>query len=159
MTGELSRGAKRVQQALISLGVELDIVELPESTRTASEAAQAVGCEVGQIAKSLVLRGGQSNQAYLVITSGSNRLDLDHLSTAFSEPVRMADPGFVRERTGFSIGGVPPVGHSTPVSTHIDQDLLKFDFIWAAAGTPNSVFRLSPEQLMAIAGDRVIQVS
>lgn len=159
MTGELSRSARRVQEALIAQGVELNIVELPVSTRTASDAAEAMGCEVGQIAKSLVLRGEDSNQTYLVITSGSNRLDLDHLAGALSEPVMMADADLVRERTGFSIGGVPPIGHMTPVSTHIDRDLLQFDFIWAAAGTPNAVFRLTPKQLLAIAGDSVITVN
>lgn len=159
MTGELSRSARRVQEALIAQGVELNIVELPVSTRTASDAAEAMGCEVGQIAKSLVLRGEDSNQTYLVITSGSNRLDLDHLAGALSEPVMMADADLVRERTGFSIGGVPPIGHMTPVFTHIDRDLLQFDFIWAAAGTPNAVFRLTPKQLLAIAGDSVITVN
>jgi prolyl-tRNA editing enzyme YbaK/EbsC (Cys-tRNA(Pro) deacylase) len=156
---ELSQSARRVQEALIAQGVELNIVELPVSTRTANEAAGAVGCEVGQIAKSLVLRGEQSNRAYLVITSGSNRLDLDRLATQLTEPVKMANADFVRQRTGFSIGGVPPTGHSTPVSTHIDQDLLQFEFIWAAAGTPNAVFRLTPDQLIAIAGDQVIEVN
>ncbi|NIP95100.1 MAG: YbaK/EbsC family protein, partial [Akkermansiaceae bacterium] len=105
------RGPDRVREALKDLGLEVVVKELPESTRTASEAAQAVGCEVGQIAKSLVFQGRDSGNPYLVIASGSNRVDERKLALVVGEDLNLADPDVVRERTGYSIGGVPPLGH------------------------------------------------
>ncbi len=150
---------ERVRQALADAGLESEIVELPESTRTAADAARAVDCQVAQIVKSLVFRGQESGRAYLVLTSGANRVDTAKLQAELGEAVKMADAEFVRQRTGFSIGGVAPVGHRQPVPTLIDRDLTQHDEIWAAAGTPNAVFRLSPAQLQQLVGDRLAEVA
>ncbi len=155
----LSRSAKRVEDALLQAGLSPDVQELPASTRTAVEAADAVGCDVGQIAKSLIFRGRTSGRPYLVITSGANRVDLAMVGDLVGEPLEMADPDYVREHTGFSIGGVPPLGHKQPLEILIDADLLEHDAIWAAAGTPHAVFRLTPNDLLRIAGNRVTRVT
>lgn len=145
----LSKSAQRVQKALWEMGLSYEVTELPQSTRSAAEAARAVGCEVGQIAKSLVFRGKNSGRPILVIASGKNRVDEEKLSSYVSQPVEKADADFVREETGFSIGGVPPIGHAKPLVTFIDEDLLGYEEIWAAAGTPNAVFKLSSRDLAA----------
>ncbi len=159
MTQELTPSAQRVQQALRRLGRELQVRELPQSTRTAAEAAQAVGCAVGQIAKSLVFRGQRSGQPILVIASGLNRVDESKVAALIGEAVAKADAEFVRQRTGFAIGGVPPLGHAEPLFTLIDQDLLAFDEIWAAAGTPHAIFPLAPGELPGLTGGRVADVA
>lgn len=158
MTQLSSNSARAVQDALRAKGINLEVVELPQSTRTAAEAAAAVGCSVAQIAKSLVFRGAQSNQAVLVIASGANRVDERLVADVIGEPIAKADAAFVREQTGFAIGGVPPVGHRYALRTFIDRDLLAFEEIWAAAGTPNAVFRLTPTDLLAITDAEVINV-
>ena len=155
----LSRSAKRVQEALLREGLTLEIQELPASTRTAGEAAQAVGCDVGQIAKSLIFKGRISERPYLVITSGANRVDLSLIGDLVGEPLELADPDFVRQHTGFGIGGVPPLGHREALEILIDADLLEHEAIWAAAGTPHAVFRLTPAELLHIAGNRVTRVA
>jgi len=147
----------RVQQALEAAGLTTRIVEMPQTTRTASDAAKAIGCEVGQIAKSLVFRVG--DDPLLVIASGTNRVNEAKVATAIGATITKADAEFVRERTGFAIGGVPPVGHSSKIRTLIDEDLLRFDHIWAAAGTPNAVFELSPAELPRITGGSVARIS
>jgi len=154
----LSKSAKRVQDALIQLGLSLHVVELPDSTRTAKDAAQAIGCTVGQIAKSLVFKTSESGKPVLVITSGANQVNVSMIADLLGEDITKADANFVRERTGFSIGGVPPVGHLEMVKTFIDRDLLEYDEIWAAAGTPHAVFRLTGEDLVRAANGRVISV-
>ncbi len=155
MTGRaLKASARRVQEALERLGHGFEVREFPESTRTAAEAAAAIGCGVGQIAKSLVFRGGASDRPVLVIASGSNRVDEKKVAEVLGEKIERADADFVRARTGFAIGGVPPVGHAESPITVIDRDLEAYDEIWAAAGTPNAVFRLSPAELIAITGGR-----
>ncbi len=154
----LSPSAQRVQDALIELGTQLTVRELPSSTRTAAEAAQAVGCTLGQIVKSLVFRGATSGQAVLVETSGANRVSETRLAEHLGEPVRMASAEFVRMHTGFAIGGVPPMAHANPLRTFIDRDLLGYEEIWAAAGTPQALFALSPEQLVDITRGEVIEV-
>ena len=159
MSETLSPSAQRVQQALATLGFSCRVQQLPASTRTAREAAAAVGCEVGQIAKSLVFRRTNSGKAVLVITSGSNRVDESKLKETVGEPVVMADAEYVREWTGFAIGGVPPLGHRQPVETLIDRDLMQYAEIWAAAGTPNAVFPLNPADLEAMTQGRVVQVA
>jgi prolyl-tRNA editing enzyme YbaK/EbsC (Cys-tRNA(Pro) deacylase) len=131
---------------------------MDKTTRSAQDAARAVGCEVGQIAKSLVFKGATTRQAVLVITSGSNRVDEKKLSERIGEPVLKADADFVRQQTGFAIGGVPPVGHAQPIAIFIDEDLLTYSEIWAAAGTPQAVFRLTPQELQKITNGRVIRV-
>jgi len=155
---KLSRSARRVQDALAGLGFTLKVTELPDSTRSAREAAHAVGCQVGQIAKSLVFNGESSEEAILVIVSGANRVDEARLSTEVGEPVRISSAEDVRRQTGFAIGGVPPVGHIAPLTTYIDEDLLVFSEIWAAAGTPNAVFRLDPADLVKMTAGRVIRI-
>ena len=155
----LSASAQRVQEALEAKGVELKVMELPGSTRTAQEAAHAAGCEIGQIVKSLVFKGAKSGEAVLVLTSGSNRVDESRLSEELGEPLGMADADFVRETTGFSIGGVPPVGHQSSFSTYIDEDLMGYEFIWAAAGTPRAIFKLTPDELVHITGGKLTAVT
>ena len=155
----LSASAARVQAALLSAGVQTRVVEMPETTRTAADAAKAVGCEVGQIAKSLVFRGVSSGEAILMITSGANRVDEAVVAQAVGERIEKASADFARERSGFAIGGVPPVGHATPMRTFIDQDLLRYDLIWAAAGTPNAVFQFSAFELPRMTGGTVIAVT
>ena len=152
MTGNLSPGAKRIQDALASLGSGLEVIELPHSTRSAAEAAAAIGCTVGQIAKSIVFRTVQAGLPILVIASGANRINEARIAFLIGEPIEKADAGYVREKTGFAIGGIPPVGHAERIRTIIDQDLLGYREIWAAAGNPNAVFRLDPARLPAITG-------
>ncbi|MEA2253254.1 MAG: hypothetical protein QOG70_3496 [Solirubrobacteraceae bacterium] len=125
--------------------------EFPQGTRTAADAAAAIGCEVGQICKSLVFRRGDG--PLLIVASGSNRVDEARFGAV------KADAAFVREQTGFAIGGVPPFGHARPVETIVDEDLLQYETVWAAAGTPSSVFPLAPADLVAQTGGRVARVS
>lgn len=134
------------------------MVELPASTRTAVEAAQAVGCLVGQIVKSLVFKKTHTGQALLVVASGSNRVNEEKLAGLIGEPIGKADAEFVRQQTGFAIGGVPPVGHNQVLHTLVDEDLLQYTEIWAAAGTPNAVFRLTPPDLLKITLGQVVRV-
>jgi prolyl-tRNA editing enzyme YbaK/EbsC (Cys-tRNA(Pro) deacylase) len=158
MMTSLSASAQRVQDALDQLGLTLEVVELPDSTRTAVDAAQAIGCTVAQIAKSLIFRAKQSDRPVLVIASGSNRVNEKVISKEWGEPIGKADADFVRTRTGFVIGGVPPVGHLESLDTFIDQDLFEFDEIWAAAGTPNAVFRLLPGDLLRATAGTVVSI-
>jgi prolyl-tRNA editing enzyme YbaK/EbsC (Cys-tRNA(Pro) deacylase) len=140
----------RVRQALAALGVETEIKEFSASTRTSADAAAAIGCSVAQIAKSLVFRAKSSGRAVLVMASGANRVDEAKLAAKLGEAIGKADADFVRAETGFAIGGVAPVGHGIRLRTLIDADLLQFDVIWAAAGSPNTVFRLTPDALVRI---------
>ncbi|MCL4369575.1 MAG: YbaK/EbsC family protein [Chloroflexi bacterium] len=196
MSESLSPSAQRVQEALKALGLSLEVVELPQSTRTAVEAAAAVGCGVEQIVKSLVFKGKHSRKPILVVASGPNRVNEKRMAEIVGEPIvkslvfkgkhsrkpilvvasgpnrvnekRMAeivgepieraDPDFVRAHTGYVIGGVPPVGHVERIETFIDEDLLQYPEIWAAAGSPNAVFRLGPADLERMTGGRVIAV-
>lgn len=146
----LSESALKVQRALDRFELDFSVQELPDSTRTAQDAAAAVGCEVGQIAKSLLFRFIQSHEPLLVITSGTNRVDVELLGDQLGESIEIADAGYVREVSGFAIGGVPPVGHHSAIRTILDQDLMKYGEIWAAAGTPRAVFRLSWDDLCKI---------
>lgn len=158
MTTPLSPSAQKVQQALQALGMTLQVVELPDSTRTAIEAAQAVGCQVGQIVKSLVFKTKRSQRALLVIASGNNRVDEKLIEARIGEPLGKADAEFVRQQTGFAIGGVPPLGHASPLLTFIDQDLLQYERVWAAAGTPHAVFELNPADLARMTGGEIIPI-
>jgi prolyl-tRNA editing enzyme YbaK/EbsC (Cys-tRNA(Pro) deacylase) len=143
---------KKCKSALTQRGYTGKVVELPGSTRTAQEAADSIGCTVAQIVKSLVFRGAASGKPILVETSGANRVDERRLKDVLGEPVEKASADFVREQTGFSIGGIPPVGHDNPILTIVDEDLLQFDEIWAAAGTPHAVFPLTPADLLQLTG-------
>jgi len=151
----LKESAERVREALAARGFAVEVREFPESTRTAAEAAAAIGCEVAQIAKSLVFRARESGRPVLVIASGANRVDEKAVAALIGEKIGRADADFVRAATGFAIGGVPPLGHDTPPLTLIDRDLLALGEIWAAAGTPNAVFRLKPEDLVVLTGGQV----
>ncbi len=155
---KLSHSAQKVQTALAQMGVTCQVVELPDSTRTAKEAAQAIGCGVEQIVKSLVFRGKLSGEPLLVVASGVNRVDEKLVAGIFGEPLEKADADFVRERTGFVIGGVPPAGHTAPIQTLIDADLLQYTEIWAAAGTPRAVFALTPADLQRITAGKVTEI-
>jgi len=155
---ELGASVRRVQEALAAAGGGHTVVALEQPARTSAEAARAVGCRVDQIAKSLVFRGEQTQRAVLVITSGANRVDERKVAGLVAEPVGRADADFVRARTGFAIGGVAPVAHAEPLAILIDEDLLKWPEIWAAAGHPNTVFKLTPADLVRLTGGRVASV-
>jgi len=158
MSDKLSPSAQKIQQALETRGVKLQVIELADSTRTSAEAAQAIGCGVGQIVKSLVFKAKRSERPILVIASGVNRVDERRIEKLIGEPLSKADADFVRARTGFVIGGVPPFGHAEPVETFIDQDLLNYSELWAAAGTPHAVFRLTPDELLFLSDGKVAPV-
>lgn len=147
---DLSKNAKIVQDVLGKYGLEDVVVELPDSTRTAEEAAQAIGCQIGQIVKSLIFKAKRQGIPILVLTSGANRVDERKIENQIGEPLGKANADFVRSVTGFSIGGVPPLGLKIKIPTYIDQDLMPYDVIWAAAGTPNAVFRINPIELASI---------
>lgn len=155
----LSSSALKVQQALIAIGMQLEVIELPDSTRTSLEAAQALGCQVGQIAKSIIFQAIPSQRPILVIASGSNRVNEKVIAALIGEVIGKADADYVRNHTGFVIGGVPPVGHTERLETFIDQDLLQYREIWAAAGTPHAVFRLTPDDLLRMTGGLVIKIT
>jgi len=158
MSHPLSPHAQKVQVALRTLGFPHEVIELSQTTRSAAETAQAIGCKVEEIAKSLVFKAKRTNKPILVIASGPNRVNEKKISEFLSEPVKMADADFVRQRTGFTIGGVPPIAHRERLSTIIDEDLLQFEEIWVAAGTPNAVFRLSPADLTKMTDGRINSV-
>ena len=158
MSPALSKSAQRVQDALNAHGVSFKVLELPQSTRTAVEAAGAIGCRVEQIVKSLVFKGKTTGNPILVIASGVNRVDEKRVAQLVNEPLGKANADFVREQTGFAIGGVPPVGHATPLTTVIDEDLLQYEEIWAAAGTPHAVFRLTPADLTQMVSGHVARI-
>ena len=143
----LSKSAQRVQDHLSGLGGDYEVRELDGSTRTSQEAADSIGCTVAQIAKSLVFKDKDGGGAVLVVASGVNRVDVKRIREATGLRLGRADAEFVREATGFAIGGIPPVGHDRPLATLLDRDLMRYEVIWAAAGTPHAVFRLTPQAL------------
>jgi prolyl-tRNA editing enzyme YbaK/EbsC (Cys-tRNA(Pro) deacylase) len=154
----LRRSAGRVQEALDKFGLKLTVIEMKESTRTAQEAADAVGCTVGQIAKSLIFRGGETAEPLLVIASGANRVNEKRVGDYAGEKVVKPDAEYVLAKTGYAIGGIPPVGHAQTIRCLIDEDIFVHKEIWAAAGTPNAVFRLTPAELLTITGGQVVKV-
>ena len=154
----LSPSAQKIQDQLKSLGYEYTVIEHAESTRTAQEAADRAGCELGQIVKSLIFKGRDSGNPVLVLTSGANRVDEKRISGYAGEAIGRADADFVRAVTGFAIGGVPPVGHLQKMETYIDEDFLQYPIIWAAAGTPNAIFELKTEDLQKMTDGNVVQV-
>jgi len=156
---ELPASARRVADALAAAGVATTIVVLEHAARTSADAAAAVGCDVGQIVKSLVFRLRESGRPLLVLTSGANRVDEAKLGALLGEAIGRADADFVRAHTGFAIGGVAPLGHPAPLTTLVDEDLLTWDAIWAAGGHPHTVFRLTPDELLRIAAGRVVRVA
>jgi prolyl-tRNA editing enzyme YbaK/EbsC (Cys-tRNA(Pro) deacylase) len=155
----LSPSARSVQEAIASLGLENRVIEWPQPMRTAADAAAAVGCNVRQIAKSLVFMTERTKRPILVVTSGANRVNEETLATLVGEPLARARPDFVREQTGFAIGGVPPLGHARRLETFLDLDLMAMQEIWAAAGHPNALFRVTPEELLLMSNGRVVSVT
>lgn len=153
----MSRSLARVTAALGSAGLACEILEMPGETRTAGDAAREAGCEIDQIAKSIVFRGEESESVVLFITAGGNRVDGEKASEAAGEALGRADASFVRDKTGFAIGGVAPVGHLTPSRVFLDPKLLEFALVYAAAGTPRHIFAVAPERLTEISGARVAE--
>jgi prolyl-tRNA editing enzyme YbaK/EbsC (Cys-tRNA(Pro) deacylase) len=149
---ELSTSAARFRERMQGLGHEIDVVALADSTRTASEAADTLGCEVAQIAKSIVFRDPAADAPVLVVASGVNRVSIDKLKRLSGLELEQASGGFVKKRLGFAIGGVPPAGHAESVRTFLDEHLKRHDVLWAAAGTPFAVFRLAPAALPELTG-------
>jgi prolyl-tRNA editing enzyme YbaK/EbsC (Cys-tRNA(Pro) deacylase) len=154
----LSSTAQKVQDLLTARGFECSVIEFTESTRTAQEAADRAGCLLGQITKSLIFKGKQTGKPILVLTSGANRVNEKLISEYAGEPIARADADFVRDVTGFAIGGVPPVGHAQPMETYLDEDLLQYPTVWAAAGTPNAIFELTPGALLEMTSAHVARV-
>jgi prolyl-tRNA editing enzyme YbaK/EbsC (Cys-tRNA(Pro) deacylase) len=155
---ERKDGPGRFVTAAKALGLEVALREFSESTRTAEEAAAACGCDVGQIVKSLVFQGKTSKKPYMLLVSGRNRVDQKGVAALIGEALDRPDGQYVRDLTGFAIGGIPPLGHDRPLKTYMDEDLLQYDRIWAAAGSPNSVFPTEPRHLATIARAEVIKV-
>src|SRR5262245_1948088 len=155
---KLEPAAQRVQDTLRARGLGSEVRHMRQTTRTAEEAAAACGCTIGQIVKSLVFRGGRSGKPYLLLVSGANRVDEKGIAASIGEPLRRPDAQYVRDVTGFAIGGIPPLGHDTPLATFLDQALLDYDVVWAAAGTPDAVFPIAPAQLAEATAATVIAV-
>lgn len=147
----LSKSAERFRSRMAELGHAIEVVTLSDSTRTAKEAADSLGCEVAQIAKSIVFRDPEADAPVLVVASGVKRVSVDKLGQLCGRELEQARGGFVKKRLGYAIGGVPPAGHTEPVTTFLDESLRDFDILWAAAGTPFAVFSLSPQALPILA--------
>jgi prolyl-tRNA editing enzyme YbaK/EbsC (Cys-tRNA(Pro) deacylase) len=154
----LSHSAQKIQDQLKSLGYDYTVIEHAGSTRTAQEAAERAGCELGQIVKSLIFKGRKSGKPILVLTSGANRVDEKCISRYAGESISRADADFVRAVTGFAIGGVPPVGHLLIMDTYLDEDFFLYETIWAAAGTPNAIFELRTADLQKMTHGKVVRV-
>lgn len=159
MNRELSGSAKKIQNFLIDNGFSCEVKELPDSTRTAEEAAKAIGCEVAQIAKSLIFIDKASGDPILIIASGANQVDVKKIEQSKGRHLVKADGKFVKERVGFAIGGVPPVGHNEKIITFLDPSLKNYDWIWAAAGTPFAVFQLSSHEIQKMTDGEFIDLA
>jgi len=158
MPNNLSPTAQRIQDLLVSLGYDYTVIEHAESTRTALEAAERAGCELGQIVKSLIFKGRQSGRPILVLTSGANRVNEKRIREYAGEGIGKADADFVRAVTGYAIGGVPPLGHAQEMETFLDEDFLQYETVWAAAGTPNAIFELKTSDLQKMTDGKVTVV-
>ncbi len=154
----LKPAAQRVEAAARALGLDIRVHTMGQSTRTAEEAAAACNCAVGQIVKSLVFRGKETGKPYLLLVSGANRVNEKAVGRIIGEPLQRPDAHYVRDLTGFAIGGIPPLGHASRIATYMDRDLLDCETVWAAAGTPECVFPVSPAALREKAGAEVIEV-
>lgn len=148
----LPPSADRVQRALASAGVDARVIELDVAARTAQQAADALGIAVGQIAKSLIFRAARSDRAVLVIAAGDRRVSEARIAALLGEPIERATPEFVRQHSGFAIGGVAPVAHAMPMTTFVDASLRRFETVWAAGGTPHCVFPIRPDELVRVSG-------
>ena len=154
----MTKGTQRVKETLEKLGIPVTVQELPDSTRTAKEAASAAKCQVGQIVKSLVFQTVSNQKPILILTSGANKVDEKLVSAQLGEDIQFAPPGFVREETGFAIGGVSPYGLIKEIPIYIDRDLLDYSIIWAAAGSHYAIFSIQPQILVSSTGCQVISV-
>jgi len=154
----LPRACQQVQAAANAASLDIEIRIMPDSTRTAEEAAAACGTTVGQIVKSLVFQGKESGRAILLLVSGSNRVKENLVAKHVGEKIVRPDADFVRKITGFAIGGIPPLGHAEPMATWMDEDLLAYSTVFAAAGTPNAIFAADPSRLREACGATVIAV-
>ncbi len=155
----LKEAEQRVAQAGRALGLEIEVRQMGRSTRTAGEAAEAIGCDVAQIVKSLIFRGKASGKPYLILVSGANRVDEAAVTPHLGEAPGRADAQFVRDVTGYAIGGIPPFGHREPFEVFLDRDLMAHEVVWAAAGTPDSMFALPAHDLQRVTGARIIPVA
>ncbi len=159
MDNILAKSAQSVQNALAKKGLECKVVELSASARTAQDAATALGCEVAQIVKSLIFKTKDTHQPVLVLASGPNRVNEKVIESQVGEKIIKADADFTREVTGFAIGGIPPIGHKQQIEfIYIDEDLLNFESVWAAAGTPNAVFNFQAKALIEMTSGKVISI-
>jgi len=158
MSDRLNTSVQKVEKALKAHGLKYQVLNMKETTRSAQDAANSLGCRVEQIVKSLVFMTKKTKKPILVLASGANRVNPKKIQNFLSEPIKMADPDFVRSKTGFVVGGVPPLGHSSSLETFIDEDLLRYPEIWAAAGSCNTMFKLSPDDLQKITQGQVIAV-
>src|SRR5688572_7180053 len=158
LMAQLSPTAQKFQDLLKSFGYDFTVIEHTDSTRTAQEAADRAGCELGQIVKSMIFMGQQTGKPILVLTSGANRVDEKRISEYAGESIGRPQADFVRSVTGFAIGGVPPIGHIQKMETYIDEDFLPYKTVWAAAGTPNAIFELQTEALQKMTGGKVVRV-
>jgi prolyl-tRNA editing enzyme YbaK/EbsC (Cys-tRNA(Pro) deacylase) len=155
----LKKSAQSVQDVLSTRGLECKVIELNDSTKTALDAAATIGCDVGQIVKSLIFKTKSTHKPVLILTSGPNRVNEKTIETLVGEQISKADADFTRDVTGFAIGGIPPIGHKHPIDLiYIDEDLMSFDSVWAAAGTPNAVFNLQSHYLNALTNGQVISI-
>ena len=155
----LSPSAQRVQNALAAAGSSAQITEHENPGRTAAEAAELLGCDIAQIAKSIIFKNAATGTSVLVITSGGNRVDEKKVAAIIGEKLAKADAAFVREQTGFAIGGVPPIAHTYPGAILLDEDLLAFDTVFPAGGTPHAMFAVDPQELIGLSGARVANVA
>lgn len=159
MSPKLAKSSASVQEALDKLGLECRVLELPNSTRTALDAASAIGCEISQIVKSLIFKTKKTDKPVLVLASGTNQVDIKIIEDRVGESITKEDADFVREVTGFAIGGIPLIGHKNAIDfIYIDRDLLDLDEIWAAAGTPNAVFCIKSQDLLKATDGKLINI-
>jgi prolyl-tRNA editing enzyme YbaK/EbsC (Cys-tRNA(Pro) deacylase) len=149
---------ERVAQDAARLGLAIELRVMDQSTRTAEDAAAACGCAVGQIVKSLVFENADTGALVLLLVSGDHNADLEYISETYGLKLKRCDGRRVRDETGFAIGGVAPVGHKAPIETFMDESLMEYDTVWAAAGRPDSVFRVDPKALAEATGPRIIAV-
>ncbi|MBS0236667.1 MAG: YbaK/EbsC family protein [Proteobacteria bacterium] len=159
MGKELTTNAQAIQDVLHKKGLECKVIEFPSGTRTAKDAADSIGCELAQIAKSLIFKTNQTSRPVLVLASGPNRVNEDVIAAHAGENIVKADAEFTREITGFAIGGIPPIGHKHTIElVFIDRDLLQFDTLWTAAGNPNAVFSIASKDLLSMVKGKVIAI-
>jgi prolyl-tRNA editing enzyme YbaK/EbsC (Cys-tRNA(Pro) deacylase) len=154
----MSKSVERVRKAASRLGAEITVLHMPESTRTALDAAKACGCDVGQIVKSLIFEEESSGDLKLLLVSGRNNVNLEKAAAQFGGSLVRASPRTVRDKTGFAIGGVAPIGHITVLDTRFDADLMRYEKVWAAAGAPDAVFGIAPAELLRITDARLFEV-